>query len=185
MDPSLPSSPRGPTGLILHSEGGTAVISMATGQATVRAASVVIPRSRNRPKMQMLHAYKHALVSGHITALPQGSLCTAGKPVVPAGALGLLESAGSLRPQQEVGGKHRQPLNSLLPAKPRLSPAEPSPSQGRSAGAHPPCNSKPCAGPPGQKQGQRCREGIPLHSASSGRAAGAAAGQTPVALRIR
>ena len=79
-------------------------------------------------------------------------------------------------------GSHR---NSLLPAKPRLNPAEALPSQGGSAWAHPPRSSEPHAGPPGQKQGQKCREEIPLRSASSGRAAGAAARQTPIAQHIR
>jgi len=87
----------------------------ATGRATVGAASGLAPRSQSRPQVQVLH--KHALVLGHVTALPQGCLCATGKPVIPVGALGLQEPAGPRCPQQEAGARQRQPPQLPAPSR--------------------------------------------------------------------
>lgn len=123
---SLPSFPWGPMGLTLRSEGGTAVLlSLAQlwGEPQLGQPLWLYPGPKTDPRCECCNAHKHALVLGHIAALPQGSFCTAGKPVVPAGALGLLEPAGSLCPQQEVGGKHRQPPQLPAPSKAQAEPS--------------------------------------------------------------
>lgn len=71
---SLPSSHPGSNGSNSAQRGRHSrapVTSLATRRAMVRAASLVIPRSQNRPRIQVLHAHKHALVLGHVTALPR------------------------------------------------------------------------------------------------------------------
>lgn len=185
---SLRSSPRGPTGLTLHSEGGTAVLlSLAWPQGEPRSGQPLwlYPGPKTDPghKRCMLTSmhwcWDTSLPCPRAASAPQGIQLSQRKPW---GCWSQPDLCAWSRKLVAGTGSHR---NSLLPAKPRLSPAEASPSQGRSDWAHPPHSSEPCAGPPGQEQGQRCREESPLHAASSGRAAGAAVMQTPVAQRIR
>lgn len=163
LDPAASHPPPGSNGSNSAQRGRHScapVTSLATGRATVRAASLVIPR------IQMLHAHKHALVLGHVTALPRPRAASAPQGIQlsqrePWGCWSQPDLCACSRKLVADTGSHR---NSLLPAKPRLSPAEATPSQGRSAWAHPPHSSELCAGPPGQEQGQRCREESPLQA---------------------